>query len=134
MSGKRGGTKKTCARALVFGIVFATAVFFVTAFVLAIILSKTENPTGHVSLCGMVSLFVTAAVSGFVTSRYKGEGGVLPAVLSALFFALVMLLIGLICSKGKLPFINVINLVSFMIIGTLSAMLGRKRERKRRRK
>ena len=134
MSGKRGGTKKTCARALVFGIVFAVAVFFVTAFVLAIILSKVENPTEHVGLCGMVSLFVTAAASGFATSRYKGEGGVLPAVLSALFFALVMLMIGLICGKGKLPFINVINLVSFMIIGTLSSMLGRKRERKRRRK
>lgn len=134
MSGKRGGAKRTCARALIFGIVFAVAVFFISAFVCAIILSKTENPTGHVGLCGMVSLFVTAAASGFATSRYNGEGGVLPAVLSALFFALVVLMIGLICGKGKLPFINVINLGAFMIIGALSAMLGRKREKKRRRK
>ncbi len=130
----RGGAPRSGARALVFGIIFTVAVFFITAFVSAIILSRTENPTGHVGLCGMVCLFVTAAASGFAVSRYKGEGGILPAVLSSLFFVLVVLMIGLIGGKGKLPFISVINLGAFMIINALSAMLGRKKERRRRRK
>ncbi len=134
MSGKRGGAKRTGARALVFGILFTVAVFFISAFVGAIILSRTENPTGHVGLCGMVCLFVTAAASGFATSRYKGDGGVVSAVLSALFFALVVLMIGLVSGKGKLPFINVINLGAFMIISALSALAARKKEKKRRRK
>ena len=58
----------------------------------------------------------------------------MPAVLSSLFFALVVLMIGLICSKGKMPLLSVINLGVFMIISALGAILGRRRERKRRRK
>lgn len=134
MSRKRGDAQRSGARALIFGIIFTAAVFFISAFVGAIILSRTENPTAHVGVCGMAALFITAATSGFAVSRYKGDGGVLPAVLSSLFFALVVLVIGLICDKGKLPFISVINVGAFMIISTLSAMCGRKRERKRRRK
>ena len=130
----RGGAQRSGARALIFGILFNAAIFFITALASAIILSRTENPTAHVGLCGMICLFVTAASSGFAVSKYKGDGGVLPAVLSSLFFVLVVLMIGLISGKGKLPLISVINLASFMIISALAAILGRKRERKRRRK
>jgi uncharacterized membrane protein len=104
------------------------------AFIGALILSRTEDPTGHVGLCGMAVLFITAAVSGFTTSRYKGEGGVMPAVLASLFFTLVLLMIGLIGGEGKLPLVNVINLLTFMIISAVFALLGQKREKKRRRK
>ena len=131
---KRGGAQRSGARALVFGIILTAAVFFATALVCAVILSRTENPTAHVGISGMICLFLTAAVSGFAVSRYKGEGGVMPAVLSSLFFALVVLMIGLICSKGKLPLLSVINLGVFMIVSALGAILGRRRERKRRRK
>lgn len=131
---RSGGAQKSGARALIFGIIFTVAVFFTAAFIGAIILSKTENPTGHVGLCGMIVLFVTAVASGFATSRYKGDGGMLPAVLSSLFFVLVVLVIGLVAGKGKLPLIGVINLGAFMLISALGALLGKKRERKRRRK
>ena len=129
-----GGTHRTGGRALIFGIIFTVAVFFATALVGAIILARTENPTGHTGLCGMIVLFITAAASGFAVSRYKGEGGMLPSVLCSLLFVLVVLIIGLVTGKGKLPLISVINLGAFMLISTLSAALGRKREKKRRRK
>lgn len=129
-----GGAHRTGARALIFGIIFTVAVFFTAAFVCALIISRTENPTGHIGLCSMIVLFITAAASGFATSRYKGDGGMLPAVLSSLLFALIVLIIGLVGGKGKLPLINVINLGAFMLISALSAALGRKREKKRRRK
>ena len=134
MSRTRGSAQRSNARALIFGIFFTMAVFFAMALVGAVILSKTENPTAHVGLCSMVSRFVTAAAGGYATSKYKGEGGMLPAVLSSLFFVLVMLVIGLVSKNGKLPIVSVVNLVAFMIISTFGAMLGRKRERKRRRK
>ena len=130
----RSGTQRSGGRALIFGIFFAVAVFFVTAFIGAVILSRAENPTEHVGLCSMVVLFITAAASGFATSRYKGEGGVMPAMLASLFFVLVLLMVGLIGGDGKLPLVNVINLIAFMIISALCALLGRRRERKRRRK
>ena len=126
--------QRSGARALIFGIILCVAVFFLAAFIGAVILSRTENPTGHVGVCGMAVLFTTAAVCGFATSRYKGEGGVMPAMLASLFFVLVLLMVGLIGSSGKLPLVNVINLIAFMIISALGALLGRKRERKRRRK
>ena len=130
----RGSAQRSNARALIFGIIFTVTVFFTTALVGAVILSRTENPTAHVGLCSMAVLFITAAVSGYATSRYKGEGGMLPTMLSSLFAVLVMLMIGLIGGDGKLPLVSVINLVAFMLISALGAMLGRKKERKRRRK
>ena len=130
----RSTAQRSGVRALIFGIIFTAAMFFITAFMAAIILSRTENPTGHVGLCSMICLFVTAAASGFAVSKYKGDGGVLPAILSSLFFALIVLMIGLIGGKGKLPLISVINLGGFMIISALSAILAKKREHKRRRK
>ena len=130
----RGSAQRRNARALIFGIFFTAAVFFATALIAAVILSTTENPTAHVGLCSMATLFVTATACGYATSRYKGDGGMLPAVLSSLFFVLVILVIGLVSKNGKLPIVSVVNLVAFMLISTLGAMLGRKRERKRRRK
>ena len=61
----RGGAQRSGGRALIFGIIFAVAVFFVAAFIGAVILSRVEDPTGHVGLCSMLVLFVTAAASGF---------------------------------------------------------------------
>ena len=130
----RGSAPRSGARALVFGIIFSIIFFIATALICAVILSRTENPTAHTGLCGMIALFVTAAASGFATSRYKGEGGMLPAVLSSLFVALVMLMIGLVSGNGKLPLLSIINLGAFMVIGAIFAALGRKKERKRHRK
>ena len=130
----RGSAPKSGARALVFGIIFSVVLFLATSLIGAVILSRIENPTAHTGLCGMIALFVTAAASGFATSRYKGEGGMLPAVLSSLFVVLVMLMIGLIRGGGGLPLVSVINLGAFMVISTLFAALGRKKERKRHRK
>ncbi len=130
----RGGAPKSGARALVFGIIFSVVLFLATSLIGAVILSRVENPTAHTGLCGMIALFVTAAASGFATSRYKGDGGMLPAVLSALFVSLIMLMIGLVRGNGGLPLLSVTNLGAFMLISTIFAALGRKRERKRRRK
>ena len=126
--------QRSGARALIFGIIFTVAVFFAMAFIGAIILSRTENPTAHVGICSMAVLFITAATAGLAISKYKGEGGVLVAVLSSLFFTIVVLMIGLIGGDGKLPLVNVINLGAFMLISVIGALIGRKRERKRRRK
>ena len=128
----RGGAQRSGARTRVFGIVLTAVIFLITALIGAVILGAMENPTAHVELCSMAALFITAASSGYATARYKGDGAILPSVLSSLFFVLVLLVIGLIGTSGRLPIVGVINLGTFMIISTLCAMLGRKRERKRR--
>ncbi|MBQ8690019.1 MAG: hypothetical protein IJ515_06630 [Clostridia bacterium] len=131
--GKKSGVRKTNASALVFGIIFTTAVFLLTALIGAAIAGGLKNPTGSIGTISLIVLMTTAAISGIAISKYKGEGGVFPSVLSSLFFTLVLLIIGLVLTKGHLPLIAVINLALFILVNTIFAYLGKKREPRRRR-
>lgn len=124
----------TNARALLFGIVFTAVTFIVLMLLGAVIAGRMENPTSRLGAVAICSLYITAAVSGLVTSKYKGEGGALPAVLSALAFALVLLIIGLIMTGGHIPAITVINLGAYVITALVFAVIGKRRASGRRRR
>ena len=131
--GRKSGAQRTNASALVFGIIFTTVVFIFTALIGAAIAGSLENPTGNIGTVALVCFMLTAALSGVTISKYKGEGGIFPSVLSSLFFTLVLLIIGLIMTKGHLPIIAIINLCLFILITVIFAYLGRKRATRRKR-
>ena len=125
---------RTGARALFFGIIFTISAFFIISFVCAIIISRTENPSAHLALAAVSAFFSTAAVSAFATAKYKGEGGMYPAMLSALACVLISLIIGVIVTNGKLPLINVVNLLCYLGISFIFALLAKKRTQRYRHK
>jgi len=133
---KRSKTRgaRTNAHALLFGIIFELISFTLLSLICAIIMTKTKNPTAHIGAIATCITYLTAAISGFATSRFKGEGGTVPAILACLFFSLVLFGTGLIMTKGHLPIITAVNLVAYMLIGAIFALFGKRRGGRRRKR
>ena len=116
---------KTGARALLFGTIFSAITFLVVNFVFAVIASRLDNPNALLIPGSLIALFSTSAISSFV--KYKGDGGIYPAMLSSLMCVLILFLIGVIISHGALPLFCVINLLSYLGISFIFALIANKR-------
>ena len=55
------------------GTVFALTITVMTSFALALVSSFTRNPTALVGIMSLVTLLLSGAISGFVTSKANGE-------------------------------------------------------------
>lgn len=126
-------SEKTAINAFMFGIILTVCVFFICMLLGAFIAKSLENPNGSVGLISGAAFFVCAALCGFCISKYKGEGGVLPAALCALLFVLVLLIISLVMTGGHLPLLTLVNLVAYVAVSGISAFFGKRKDKRRRR-
>lgn len=125
---------KTLRSTLVFGIIFTACTFLVIAFLCALITVSFKNPLKIAGTFSFAVLLITGAVSGYCTSKYKGENPVLASGLCSVIFAIVLFGTGIIMSGGKIASICVINLISFVIISFIFALLATKKKRRRTRR
>ena len=102
------------------------------SFVFALVANSSENSTENIPLFALISLVVSAMISGCVISRIRGAGGVKFSALVSLAFVLILLLISVIVNKGSISPSAFMNYASFLGVTTLAAYLGRKKEGKRR--
>ena len=102
------------------------------SFILALVANSSKNSTENIPLFALISLVVSAMISGVSISRLKGAGGVKFAALVALTFVLLLLLITVIANKGSVPASAFMNYASYLGVTAVSAYLGRKKEGKRR--
>ena len=123
---------KSLRSSLLFGISFSTLSFFTLVLLSSIILSKIKDPLGASGIASFAVLFVTGALSGFFTAKYKGDNGIFPVLISAFVFVIALLGAGLIGCGGKVSSITFINLVSYVILAMLFAVLAKKRGRIKR--
>ena len=117
--------------AMLLGGAFAFLCYFLTSLLFSAITLSVKDPLGFVGIASIGALFSSAAISSAIISRVRGEGGFLTAILSALLFCLVQLLIGLIVAKGEIGLGAVINYICYMAISALAALLGKGRKRAR---
>ena len=118
--------------ALSIGICIVSAA--VISFILALVANSSDNSTENIPLFALASLLASAAVSGVIISRMKGQGGIRFSALVSLAFVLMLLLVSVIANKGAVPPSAFMNYGCFMGMATLSAYLGRKKDTKRRRR
>lgn len=128
----RAGSR-SAGTVLAFGVIFNTALFLIINFLVSIILGKLENPTGNMGMVSMLTLYACALISGFSVAKFKGEGGALPSSMSSLIFVLLLLVVGLIISRGKLPVITAVNYAVYMIISILGSLFAARKPKRRRR-
>ena len=107
---------------------------FVFAFISSLIVYSTANPTNNLEIAALATLISAAIASGIIISRFKGDGGFVVAGLSSFAVVLIMLIIGIIISGGKTAPSAFLNYGCYVGISMLSAYLGRKRGRARRRR
>lgn len=118
---------------LLIGAGISIASVAVVAFVLAVVSSLTGDPTALTGAFSLLTLVMAGAVSGFITSRVNGEGGVPVGVLSAVISTSLMLLVGLVIKGGLLPLGAILNLLVFLAVSIIFSLVGKKREKRRRR-
>lgn len=134
MKRTKGHAKNRSAGAtLAFGIIFNAVLFLAVTLFASFIMAKLDNPTGSMGMVSMLTLYICAVISGFAVAKFKGEGGVLPSVMSSLIFALFLLVIGLILSKGSVPFVTAVNYIVYVLLAIGGAFLACKKSNRRRR-
>ena len=122
---------KTFKSAILFGIIFTTAAFFIFTFVASLILFYVRDPLKSSGIASLVVLLSTGSVSGYVTAKYKKENCVITAGTCSLTFALLLFSIGLIISGGKIAAVTIINLVLYVILSLAFAAFSGKEKRRR---
>ena len=121
-------------RAFLIGVT-ANALFLLFFIIVgAAIISGTNDPIRGIGPGSVAVLYLCALVSGFTISKYKGECGVLTALLSSLFFSLTLLIIGLLSSGGALVPLTAVNCPVYVIISLLGAYFARRRTSRRRKR
>lgn len=122
--------------AKLFLICFAISVSLIIllSLISAAIVGSLDDPTESVGIFSLGSMLVSAAISGILSTRIKGEGGLRFATLVALSVVLIMLLINVIISSGRVSGGAFMNYGCYLGVAALSAFLGRKRERHRNHK
>ncbi len=131
LKGKR--TKGSVYQSFFICLISSAAVMVIMAIVCALIASGLDDPTEHLGLFSLGVMLLSAAVSGIISSRMQ-NGSITFSALVALALVLIMLLIDVIICKGKVSLGAFMNYGCYMGVATMSAFLGRKKEKHKRHK
>ncbi len=113
------------------GVLLSYTVLTVISLLGAFICNATEDPARLVGIVAFAVLLITAAVSSFILSRLRGEGGGLLAILTAAGFVIIRIVISLFLSGTDLS--DLLDCVCYLGMGTIFALLGQKRFGRRHR-
>lgn len=112
------------------GTVFSYALLTAFAFICALVLGLSPDPSRLTGVGSLVCLLMTAAASSLIITRIRGESGALTAILTAATFVVVRIVISLFTS-GTEPE-DLIDCLCYLGVGVIFALLGQKKRRKRR--
>ena len=105
-----------------------------TALIAALIVSRLDDPTSKLGLYSLLAMLVAAGLSGMITVKTGGDGDLRFSVLVSLAVVLLMLLINVIISSGKISLGAIMNYVCYIGSYLLGALItkhlgGRRRHR-----
>ena len=113
-----------------FIVCFAISILLIVLFSLlsALILDGLKDPTKNIGMFSLGAMILSAMLSGVLCARIKAESGLRFASLVGLAVVLLMLLINVIISSGRVSLSAFMNYGCYLGAYILSAYLGRKRE------
>ena len=120
--------KKSVYSMLLGGIIISVATLLLVSLICAMITYLTSDPLSVLGTMTLVSILLSAAISGIIQTRMFGTEGVKIATLTSLFIALVMMLIGLISNHGTLPTSGVMNYICYLLTAIFFSVVGRRHE------
>ncbi|MBO5206977.1 MAG: hypothetical protein J6K44_07625 [Clostridia bacterium] len=124
MSKRKAVRGRSAMRILLLNFLWSAGILLVFSLICTFILGMLDNPTESLGLYSLVTLLVSALVAGFVCRRSSGTLGA--ALLSLLLTVIVMMLIGVIISGGKLTLSAVMNYLCYFGAGLVGAAIKRK--------
>jgi len=78
---------------MLFGIIFSFCSLFIFTMLLSGLVMSTSNPGANAKALSLAVLLISGAVSGFVISKKRGDGGISVSLFTALIFTTVILII-----------------------------------------
>ena len=124
---------KSAVRSILLGIAISAALMTALAFVSSLIASATKDPVALIGPLAIGTVILTAIISSAITSRRMSDRGILYAVICALGISLLMLLVGLIASRGHLSGGVLINCLCYIGTSAVSAFVFKNRGKRSRR-
>ncbi len=114
-------------RGLLYSSLITFGIIIVISFIFSLIAASADNPIAKTDIFSLLSLIISGVVSSFICSKRFGMG---KALLSSLFVILIMLLLGIVFSSGRLSGSAFMNYGCFFGTCAVGSYLGRKREKK----
>jgi hypothetical protein len=127
-------TDISAVKRLFLGAGMAMAALLLFSAIFSGISMLTDDAAAKIPLFAILTLVVSAAVSGAVSTRTVSDGRLSLALLSALLAALIFMLIGTIIGKGHLPLSVFLNFTIFVGVFGLSSYLFKKRDSGKKRR
>ncbi len=120
-------------RLFLIGLALSLGTVLAASLVMSAVAYSSDDPTGKIGIYSLIALVASAAVSGFSVSRLCQSGGAGMTALVSLATVLILMLSGVIIG-GKLGLSSVMNYLCYFGVAMLASLLGKKRERRRRRR
>jgi len=114
---------------LLIGIMIAALTPVLVGLAVALALTLLENPTPQIPTATLITLLISAALTGAFTARVKGKGGFAVALFTILIASAIMLIITLIACHGKVEGRAFMNQLCYILVGALFAYFARVREK-----
>jgi putative membrane protein (TIGR04086 family) len=127
-------TDISAVKRLFLGAGMAMAALLLFSAIFSGISMLTDDAAAKIPLFAILTLVVSAAVGGAVSTRTVSDGRLALSLLSALLAALIFMLIGTIIGKGHLPLSVFLNFAIFVGVFGLSSYLFKKRDGGRKRR
>jgi putative membrane protein (TIGR04086 family) len=127
-------TDISAVKRLFLGAGMAMAALLLFSAIFSGISMLTDDAAAKIPLFAILTLVVSAAVGGAVSTRTVSDGRLSLALLSALLAAVILMLIGTIIGKGHLPLSVFLNFAIFVGVFGLSSYLFKKRDSGKKRR
>ena len=117
-------TQNNTARDFVICFCLSSGVILVLSLICALIASSLSDPTANLGLFSLGAMILSAIVSGIFSVKYRKDCSIGYAALVALMVVLIMLLINVIISGGKISlgaFMNYGCYIGTYLLGALIA-------------
>ena len=127
-------TDISAVKRLFLGAGMAMAALILFSAIFSGISMLTDDAAAKIPLFAILTLIISAAVGGAVSTRTVSDGRLSLSLLSALLAALIFMLIGTIIGKGHLPLSVFLNFAIFVGVFGLSSYLFKKRDSGKKRR
>lgn len=128
---KFAGPNKKIA-AFMRGIIISVAMLLAVSLILSIVTEASSDPSAVMGIYSLLSIILSAALSGITVSTVSGEHGIKISALCALMIVLIMMLTGTIVNGGGLPTRGLMNYLCYFAIYLFSALLGKPGKKRRK--
>ena len=121
-------------RFFLISLAISLGVLILTSLVMSLVAYASPDPTGNIGLYSLISLLLSAAVSGFIISGRYGERRIAMTALISLATVLILIIFGMVASGGRLGLGALMNYLSYFGVAVLISLFSKGRQGKRHKK